>query len=75
MCRLFIALPAIVMWIESTPAASAAELSIADFFGRYTGSGLSKTEDANFLGFEMRDLDVTIAPAADGFSVSWTTLK
>ena len=75
MCRLFVALPAIAFWIGLTSAVSAAEVSIADFFGRYTGSGLSKTEDANFLGFEMRDLDVTIAPAGDGFSVAWTTLR
>jgi hypothetical protein len=40
------------------------------FFGTYRGRGIADPD----LGASARDLDVTIAPVAGGFSVTWTTV-
>lgn len=50
-------------------------LNIKAFFGTFTGSGLADGDDAAYFGVTQRDLDVKIAPTADGgFTVAWTTV-
>jgi hypothetical protein len=49
--------------------------SLADFEGRWVGSGLLDTQDSLFMSMNRRDLDVTIEPFSGGFEVSWTTVS
>ncbi len=59
----------------STAPAPSRNLDIKAFFGNFSGSGLADAEDIAYLGVTERDLDVRIAPAADGgFTVAWTTV-
>ena len=48
--------------------AAAEELPITAFFGRYQGSAVARTEDSRHMGFDVRDLDVVIAPKGSGSS-------
>ena len=54
--------------------AQAQELSIAAFYGNWKGSALSESELSVYFRLTARDLDVTIRPAAEGFTISWTTV-
>jgi len=56
------------------PRTLAANLAIEDFIGVFTGTGVTKSKDADTLGLVKRDLDVTIKKRGDGFSVAWTTV-
>ena len=52
----------------------AAQDDIQALYGKYSGTGVETTPDAQFFGFTDRDLDVEIGPDGDGFFVSWTTV-
>ncbi|MDJ0948956.1 MAG: hypothetical protein QNJ94_08540 [Alphaproteobacteria bacterium] len=54
--------------------AAAKDASIKAFYGVYQGSGIANSKDSLYFGITMRDLDVTIRPAGDGFRVEWTTV-
>ena len=54
------------MAVENLPAAA--------FFGTFQGSGYAENRDSLYFGTTVRDLDVVIAPAGAGFSVTWTTV-
>lgn len=57
------------------PSTLAHALDIKAFFGKFTGNGLADGADVAYFGVTQRDLDVKIAPAADGgFTVAWTTV-
>ena len=57
-----------------SPAASAADAPIKAFFGNWQGSGISTTSESLYFAETVRDFDVTIKPAGQGFTVAWTTV-
>ncbi len=56
------------------PAGAEQDVSIKAFFGRWGGSAIAKNRDSLYFGVTIRDLDVTITGAPDGFNISWTTV-
>lgn len=44
------------------------------FYGTFQGSGFAENRDSLYFGTTIRDLDVVIARAGSGFSVTWTTV-
>jgi hypothetical protein len=64
-----------VAWlIAVAPAQAQKALSPAAFYGVWTGSGVAENRDSVYFAVTQRDLDVTIKPAGNGFTVSWTTV-
>lgn len=57
-----------------TPASAAADLTIDDFVGSYSGTGLAKSREAALLQLDKRDMDVAIRKQGEGFSVRWITV-
>ena len=55
-------------------AMAAENLPAAAFFGTFQGSGYAENRNSLYFGTTVRDLDVVIAPAGAGFSVTWTTV-
>jgi len=55
-------------------AARAQDASPGAFFGSFQGSGFAENRDSIYFGATVRDLDVTITPAGDGFTITWTTV-
>lgn len=53
---------------------AAADLAIDAFYGHFQGAGISRSDASDYFGLTVRDFDVTIEPAENGFSVSWTTV-
>src|SRR5258708_10256075 len=57
------------------PSTAGRAVDIKAFFGRFAGGGFAEGDDAAYFGMTERDLDVQIAPAADGgFTLAWTTV-
>ena len=54
--------------------ARAENIKLAGFFGTFKGNGVSENRDSIYFGITVRDLDVKIEPAGDGFAVDWTTV-
>ena len=54
--------------------ALAEDLSIKAFSGTWSGSGLARNDESDYFGLTIRDLDVTIQPAGEGFVLGWTTV-
>lgn len=54
--------------------AQGANVSVAAFYGKFSGSGFAENADSLYFGTTVRDLDVTIGPSANGFFVEWTTI-
>lgn len=44
------------------------------FFGHWRGQGVAEGENEMFLSMSARDIDVTIRPHDDAFTVAWTTV-
>ena len=57
----------------SAPA-SAQHVNVAAFKGSWSGSAVANNRDSLYFGVTIRDLNVTITPAAKGFKISWTTV-
>src|SRR5687768_7962203 len=73
--RLGAALLSLLLLLGATVRAQAPD-QLREFFGRYTGQGVAKNRDNLYFGVQLRDLDTTIEPAADGgFTVRWTTVS
>lgn len=64
-------LPALLL--QLSPAASK-DLKLDAFFGTFKGSGVAENKDSLYFGVTVRDLDVTIQPAGQGFDIEWTTV-
>ncbi len=64
-------LPALLL--PFAPAVSQ-DLKLDAFFGTFKGSGVAENKDSLYFGVTVRDLDVTIQPAGDGFDIEWTTV-
>ena len=52
----------------------AQDLTIAAFFGTFKGGGVAENRDSIYFGITVRDFDVSIRPAGNGFSVEWATI-
>lgn len=70
MCSLAVAA---LLFLGLGPAV-AADLNIKAFFGKFQGGGIAENDDSIYFGVTARDFDVTIAPAGNGFSVTWTSV-
>lgn len=64
-------LPALVLPLAST---AAKDLKLDAFFGTFKGSGVAENKDSLYFGVTVRDLDVTIQKAGQGFDIEWTTV-
>ncbi len=62
----------LLLWLAA-PAAGQ-ELPISAFFGTFKGGGVAENRDSIYFGVTVRDFDVTIRPAGEGFSVEWATI-
>ena len=60
--------------LAATPALAADNLPISAFFGEFQGSGVSETTDSIYFAVTQRDMDVSIRPEGDGFTVKWVTV-
>lgn len=56
-----------------TPAAAQNDLSIEAFVGTWQGSGIATAPD-DLFNESVRDLDVVIRTAGQGFTIDWTTV-
>jgi len=54
--------------------ASAQNLSIAAFHGTFQGNGVAENDDSAYFAMTPRDFDVVIAPANNGFTITWTSV-
>jgi hypothetical protein len=54
--------------------AVAQNLSIAAFYGKYTGYGVAENDDRAYFAMTPRDFDVLTAPADNGFALTWTSV-
>jgi hypothetical protein len=70
----FAGLAALLIALLGQPGRAADDLSIEAFYGNFAGSGIARTDDSDYFGLTVRDFDVTIRPAPNGISVSWTTV-
>jgi len=62
------------LFLVGAPAVKAEPAPIAAFVGTFAGTGVAETFDNIYSPESVRDLDVVIARADDGFSVTWTTV-
>jgi hypothetical protein len=64
----------LLLWFAPAFPAAAQNLSIAAFYGTYTGFGVAENEDQAYFAMTPRDFDVVTAPAGDGFTLTWTSV-
>jgi len=62
------------LFLVAAPAVKAEPAPITAFVGTFAGTGVAETFDNIYAPESVRDLDVTIARAEGGFSVTWTTV-
>jgi hypothetical protein len=62
------------LWAGAAAAQSRGEASIAAFYGRWVGSGLSESALSQAFRLTKRDFDVEVQPEGDGFRVTWTAV-
>lgn len=62
------------LFLVGAPAVKADPAPVAAFVGTFAGTGVAETFDNIYAPESVRDLDVTIAAAGEGFSVTWTTV-
>ena len=77
--RVSIALwPLLALVLFALPVRGAAAqdpVSIAAFYGQWSGSGVSESNVSLYFRLTSRDIDVLIEPEGGGFVVSWTTVQ
>ena len=66
-------LSALLVMFGALPA-TAQDAPISAFFGTWQGAGVAENADSLYFAMTTRDFDVTIAPAGDGFTITWTTV-
>jgi len=72
--RSVILVVAALVAFSSTASAQKRTLSIAHFYGTFSGGGVAENEDSIYFAVTARDFDVVIAPAGKGFKVTWTSI-
>jgi hypothetical protein len=50
------------------------DVPIQAFFGTFNGSGFAEGVDKDYFGVTLRDMDINLAAAPDGFVATWTTV-
>jgi len=61
--------------VAVTAEAQDSDAGVAVFFGRYSGTGIVHSKDADDTSMSLRNLDVEIGPSSSGgFEVRWTSL-
>jgi hypothetical protein len=60
---------------SAAQAQSTKDVPINAFYGKWIGSGVSQTEESIAFAYTHRDLNVTINPVGNGFSVAWVTVQ
>ena len=73
MMRLAVLVLAALVAFSSTASAQK-KLSIAHFYGTFSGGGVAENEDSLYFAVTARDFDVVIGPAGNGFKVTWTSV-
>jgi len=70
-------LAALGMWLMAASAAQAQDkpVSVAAFYGRWVGSGVSETDLSEAFHLTARDFDVEVQAEGDGFRLNWTTVE
>ena len=70
------AMAALLVLFLQLPAASAADLNIAAFFGQWRGSAVSSSNVSIYFEITERDLDVRVGPYQQGgFEITWSTVQ
>ena len=65
---------AALLSIAAPDASRAQDASLEDFAGTWIGSGLKEEYvEEGYYAYKERDLNVTIEPVEDGFTISWMT--
>jgi hypothetical protein len=54
--------------------ASAQNLPIEAFFGKFSGGGVAQNADSIYFSITARDFDVEIRPQGRGFKIDWTSV-
>lgn len=54
--------------------ATAKDLAIGAFFGKFSGGGIAQNADSEYFAITSRDFDVVIKPEGDGFRIDWTSV-
>lgn len=76
MKRMFTAAGLLALAVILFPAPPANAAPIDPFVGRWVGMGITENgAPAESVGFVDRELEVIVETAADGFSVTWKTLR
>lgn len=76
MRKIYIAMLGAAFLLGLTHVPARAEAGIGAFFGNWKGSGISESEVSSNFHMTVRDLEVTIKPAADtGFEITWSTVQ
>ncbi len=66
---------ALALLVAAANPARAQTLPLDAFFGTFEGTGLARSDVSDYFGLTVRDLDVTIGPAAGGgLTIAWTTV-
>jgi hypothetical protein len=63
----------VVCWTAGATA-WAQDPALKKFFGTFRGSGVEENEDSLYFRTTVRDFDVTIAGAGEGFRIEWVTI-
>ena len=71
---LFLSLAILPALLPPLAPATAKDLRLDAFIGTFKGSGVAENKDSLYFGVTVRDLDVTIQRAGQGFGIEWTTV-
>ncbi len=74
MMRLAVLVVAALVAFPTAASARNKALSIAHFYGTFSGGGVAENEDSLYFAVTARDFDVVIGPAGNGFKVTWTSV-
>ncbi|HMB76304.1 MAG TPA: hypothetical protein VKN76_07890 [Kiloniellaceae bacterium] len=62
------------LFLQGPTRAAAEDATVEDFAGTWIGTGLKEEfVEEGYYAYQERDLNVTIEPADDGFTISWLT--
>jgi hypothetical protein len=64
-----------IIFLAWTSGASAADVPLNSFFGKFRGTAVAETDASKKLDFAVRDLDVTVSPKGDGFEITWNSIQ
>lgn len=65
---------ALVLAAPAAHAEDADTVDIGAFVGEWGGSAIANNRDSLYFGITVRDMDVVIEEAPEGFTITWTTV-